>query len=301
MSRILVTGGTVFVSRFVAAYFAQKHDVTVLNRGTRPQESGVKLIQADRHALGDVLRGHRFDAVIDVCAYTAQDVTDLLDALDGTPQYVLISSSAVYPETTSMPAKETDPTGPNRLWGAYGTNKIATENVLLARRPDGYILRPPYLYGPMQNVYREPFVFDCAMQGRAFAIPGEGTMPLQLFHVEDLCRVIEAILTQRPQTHVFNVGNAETVDVNAFVRLCYEAAGETLHTVNIHGHANQRDYFPFADYAYRLDVSRMQDLLPRTIPLAEGLSQSFAWYRAHPEDVNRRPYMEFIDSHIALP
>ena len=36
MRRILVTGGTVFVSRFVANYFAQKgDDVYVLNRNSK--------------------------------------------------------------------------------------------------------------------------------------------------------------------------------------------------------------------------------------------------------------------------
>lgn len=38
MRKILVTGGTVFVSRFVANYFAGKgDDVYVLNRNSKPQ------------------------------------------------------------------------------------------------------------------------------------------------------------------------------------------------------------------------------------------------------------------------
>ena len=52
MRKILVTGGTVFVSRFIAEYYVAKGDeVYVLNRNTRPQSAAVKLIQADRHAL----------------------------------------------------------------------------------------------------------------------------------------------------------------------------------------------------------------------------------------------------------
>ncbi|WP_207215345.1 hypothetical protein, partial [Bifidobacterium pseudolongum] len=38
---------------------------------------GVAVIEADRHALGNVLSGQHFDAVIDVTAYNAQDVDDL--------------------------------------------------------------------------------------------------------------------------------------------------------------------------------------------------------------------------------
>ena len=48
MRKILVTGGTVFVSRFIAEHYVAKGDeVYVLNRNTRPQSAAVKLIQAD--------------------------------------------------------------------------------------------------------------------------------------------------------------------------------------------------------------------------------------------------------------
>ena len=52
MRKILVTGGTVFVSRFVANYFAQKgNDVYVLNRNSKPQLPNVTLIEGDRNNL----------------------------------------------------------------------------------------------------------------------------------------------------------------------------------------------------------------------------------------------------------
>ena len=74
MRKILVTGGTVFVSRFIAEHYVAKGDeVYVLNRNTRPQSAAVKLIQADRHAIGDALQGLHFDLVIDT-AYTREDM-----------------------------------------------------------------------------------------------------------------------------------------------------------------------------------------------------------------------------------
>ena len=57
MRKILVIGGTVFVSRFVADYFAQKgDDVYVLNRNSKPQLPNVTLIEGDRNDLGNKLR-----------------------------------------------------------------------------------------------------------------------------------------------------------------------------------------------------------------------------------------------------
>lgn len=50
--KVLITGGTVFVSRYIAEYYVKKHyDVYVLNRNSKEQSKGVKLIQADRHNL----------------------------------------------------------------------------------------------------------------------------------------------------------------------------------------------------------------------------------------------------------
>lgn len=123
MKKILVTGGTVFVSRYIAEYYAQKgDDVCVLNRNTRPQPIGTTLIEADRRNLGDILRHYTFDLVIDT-AYTARDVDLLLDALGSFGDYILISSSAVYPETAPQPFAEESPIGPNSYWGRYGQDR----------------------------------------------------------------------------------------------------------------------------------------------------------------------------------
>ena len=81
MKKMLITGGTVFVSRFAAEYFAEKYDVYVLNRNTKKQCENVTLIEADRHDLRDQLRSIYFDVVLDVTAYDSQDINDLLDAL----------------------------------------------------------------------------------------------------------------------------------------------------------------------------------------------------------------------------
>ena len=199
MKKILVTGGTVFVSRYVAEYCAaQGHEVFVLNRGSKTQPPGVRLIKCDRRSIGEKLRNISFDAVIDVTAYDARDIVDLTGA------YVMISSSAVYPETASQPFREESPLGPNKFWGRYGAGKILAERALQERFPGAYILRPPYLYGEMNNVYREAFVFECAEKKRPFFLPKDGAMKLQFFHVGDLCRFIGAVLVKNGRNAMFS-------------------------------------------------------------------------------------------------
>ena len=296
--RILVTGGTVFVSRFTAEYFAARgHEVTVLNRGSREQPPGVRHICRDRHDPSLDLRGEGFDAVLDVTAYTAQDVGALMNAVGDGPCYVLISSSAVYPETLPRPFREDMPVGPNCHWGAYGTDKIAAEALAL-RRPDAYVLRPPYLYGPGNEVYREAFVFECAEAGRPFFLPGDGSMPLHFSHVRDLCRLMEAILLTRPEQRIFNTGETETVTVRQWVEMCYAAVGCTPAFVQVDRSVPRRSYFPFLDYDYRLDVTAQQGLCPVQETLAAGLRESYAWYRENRGLIRRKPLMAYIDEHL---
>jgi len=298
MKKILITGGTVFVSRFAADYFREKYDVYVLNRNTRPQVPGVHLIEGDRHALGNVLKEYIFDAVLDITAYDGHDVSDLLDALGGFKDYILISSSAVYPEWESLPFAETCSIGPNAIWGKYGTNKIDAETVLHRRVPTAYILRPPYLYGPGNNVYREAFCFDCAGENRRFYLPEDGAMPLQFYHVEDLCRFMELLLSEKPEQRIYNVGNPETVTIREWVELCYGITGGKAEFVSVSGNVEQRNYFPFYNYAYYLDVKRHHALMPETKPLEEGLREAWQWYRNNEELVLKKPLITYIQEYF---
>ena len=292
MKKILVTGGTVFVSRYIAEYYVKKGDeVYVLNRNNRLQSEGVILIEADRHNLGDCLKDKHFDVVM-------EDVNLLLDALGSFDDYILISSSAVYPETETQPFTEETAVGANKFWGKYGTNKIDVENVLQKRVPNAYILRPPYLYGPMNNVYREAFCFDCAMADRKFYLPKDGSMKLQFFHVKDLCRFIDSIMKKKPAQHIFNVGNEEMVSIKEWIDLCYEAAGKEPEFVNVYDDIEQRNYFSFYNYEYYLDVSKQKELLPQTEDLKAGLSECFKWYGGNQDKVNKKPYFEFIDENL---
>lgn len=300
MKRILITGGTTFVSQYAATYFvAAGYEVYVLNRNTRPQVPGVRLIEGDRHHLNGLLKNLVFDVVADITAYNEADIVDLVNELGSFGQYIMISSSAVYPEYGVQPFTEGSETAANKFWGAYGTDKIAAETALLERVKDAYILRPPYLYGPMNNVYREAFVFDCALADRKFYLPGDGELRLQFFHVEDLCRLMEGIIREKPEAHIMNCGNAETVSVRDWVTKCYQCFGKTPVFVPVYEKIEQRQYFSFYDYEYCLDVSRQIQLCPETVPLDNGLKECAVWYLDHSAEVKKKPLLAFIDANLA--
>lgn len=297
MKSILITGGTVFVSKYVAIYYVKKdYTVYVLNRNHKEQVEGVTLIEGDRNNLGTTLQGYHFDVVLDITAYNQKDIHSLLDAIDSFDEYIFISSSAVYPEYTTLPFKEDSILANNIYWKKYGTDKIEAEQALLNRVPDAYILRPPYLYGPMNNVYREAFIFDCAMQDRKFYLPKDGKIQLQFFYIEDLCKFIDSILHQNPNQHIFNVGNKETISIKDWVTLCYQTVGKKVEFININEPVEQRNYFSFYDYEYYLEVSAQNQLLPNTKSLQEGLMESYNWYISNQKEVSKKPYIAFIDN-----
>lgn len=298
MKKVLVTGGTVFVSRYITEYYVEMgYDVYVLNRNSKEQSKGVTLIQADRHNLGEILRDLYFDVVIDT-AYTASDVEMLLNALGNYKDYILISSSAVYPEYSPQPFKENSLLAVNKYWGKYGTDKIEAEATLLKRNPNAYILRPPYLYGQMNNVYREAFVFDCALLNRKFYLPKDGEMKLQFFHIHDLCRFMDIILKCKPSQHIFNVGNKDAVSIREWVELCYHVTGNEVDFVNVYDDIEQRKYFSFYNYEYYLDVSKQYELMPEVKSLYEGLKEAFNWYIDNADKINKKPFLDYIDNNL---
>ena len=299
MKKILITGGTVFVSRYAAQYFVDKgYEVYVVNRNSRPQVPGAKLIEADRHDLGDKLKDIYFDVVADITAYNAEDITDLCDSLGSFGQYIMISSSAVYPEYGDQPFREDSERALNRYWGSYGTDKIAAEDALLDRVSDAYILRPPYIYGPMNNVYREAFVFDCARADRPFYLPGDGGMKLQFFHVKDLCILMERVIEEKPETHIMNVGNVEQVTIKDWVTMCYACFDKIPEFVNVNEDIEQRNYFSFYNYEYYLDVQQQNKIYPETISLEDGLKECAEWYVENESEVGKKSYMEYIDCNL---
>ena len=298
---ILVTGGTVFVSRAVAEYFVQRGDrVYVLNRGSRQAPSGTTLIQADRRCLGDLLKKYCFDAVLDMTAYSGDDVRSLLDALGDVGQYVLLSSSAVYPETLPQPFSERQPVGRNCRWGDYGIGKIDAETEALRVFPDSYIIRPPYLCGKGNNLYRESFIFECAERGVPVCLPERSNLRLQFCCVSELCRLIEAIILTHPSAHILNIGDPKPVSAEEWIRICSDIAGADCDIRYAPADIEIRNYFPFRDYNYALDGSEASKISAYTTALEQSLQSGYDWWKCHRDEVIRKPYIDFIVNHLPM-
>jgi 2'-hydroxyisoflavone reductase len=97
--RLLVLGGTVFLSNAVAAEAVRRgHQVTCAARGNSGAiPAGARLVKIDRDRPGGLapLAGARFDAVIDVARMSYGWVRPALDTIDA-GHWTFVSSLSVY-------------------------------------------------------------------------------------------------------------------------------------------------------------------------------------------------------------
>ena len=123
-------------------------------------------------------------------------------------------------------------------------------------------------------------------------------MRLHFLHVEDLCRFAEILLEKQPAQRIFNVGNPDCITVRDWVTACYAACGKEPRFVSVSPDVEQRQYFPFYNYEYVLDVSAQCSLMSDFIPMEKGLAESLVWYRGHEDAVRRKPLLEYIDCYL---
>src|SRR5882724_10444166 len=232
--RALVMGGTEFISlHLLQSLLRRGHDVTVFNRGQHPERlpSAVRTIAGDRkdHAgLRERLKGERFDGVFDVtyAPTLGPDVDALVDALQGAPHVIFVSTCRVYDHTLPIPYSEETPRG--FFWGNYARHKIAGEDALLERhRATGLpvtIVRPTHVMGPLNTRHNETFFMDRIWRGRPVLVPGHGGWLRQFGHVEDLAIAMAAMLgNAKAYGQAYNVMGEDTVSQVGFVELIAEA------------------------------------------------------------------------------
>jgi len=306
--RVLVVGGTEFVSlHVVRALQREGHEVTVLNRGRRPERvpAGVRAIVADRTqhtALARALAGQGFDAVYDV-AYaptTGEDVAALLDALGpGLRHAVFVSTGRVYDHSLPLPLGEETPR--SLYWGEYAKHKIEGEDALLERhRRRGLpitIVRPTHVYGPLNTRNNETFFFDRILRGRPVLVPGAGGWLRQFGHVEDLADAMTAMLGEpRAAGQAYNVTGEEVITQVGFVELVAEVVGRPVTLVSFDplflprvppGPVFGQNLVYDCHAVYATAKLRAELGLRPRYTLGAGLAQTWEWYRK--EGLDRRP------------
>ena len=198
--KVLVIGGTLFIGKLlVEELLKEGHDVAVLHRkpkhdfgrqGREPHGGP----QRRAKPCAKPCRGRRFDVVFDNVydferGTTAAQVEATIRACgDRISRYIFMSSVAAYGD--GLNHKESDPLAPDYHPNPYAGHKATTERLLFRMHATSGLpvvtFRPPFVYGPRTNYYREQFIWDRLRAGRPIIIPGDGHRLMQFAYVNDL-------------------------------------------------------------------------------------------------------------------
>ncbi|MDE0884573.1 MAG: NAD-dependent epimerase/dehydratase family protein [Myxococcota bacterium] len=248
------------------------HAVTILNRGKTEARlpSGVQRLICDRtdhSALKKTLAGKDWDCVFDISAYRPEDVSTMIEALEGhTGHYIFASSTVIYAASSLLPITEDHPLERGESQNAYGGNKLLCEDLLIEawreRSFPASIAAFSMVFGPHNIIpEREQRMFMRLKAGRKVLIPGDGTTLGQVGHVEDEARALRAMM-QKPATfgRRYNMTGADYFSDNGYVETFAQVMGidpESLERISIPPALMDKIYaghFPIDDGAIEAQI-----------------------------------------------
>ena len=290
MKKILVMGGNQFVGKEVAKKLLEKnYKVYVLNRGIRKNLDNVIFLKADRKNISEmenILKNIEIDVIIDISAYTEEQVEILQRVMKNKfKQYILISSASIYTDITESPAKEDDPTGENIAWGDYAKNKYLAEiRTIENSRLYNFkytIFRPFYIYGIGNNLDRENYFFSRIKYNLPIYIPSKNNT-IQFGYVEDLASVIENSMENSDfYNQTFNISGNEYVTMSEFSEICGKVMNKKAIIKYINTEENKikaRDWFPFREVNLFGDISKLENTgFRNTYSLIQGLEKTYKY------------------------
>ncbi len=208
--RVLVLGGTVFLSRTIAEVARDAgHEVTCVSRGMsgNPPE-GVEFVAADRDAPDGLaeLAGSAFDAVVDVERQSPSRVTRALEALgERAGHWTYVSSGSVYTDSATTgqdvagsPVETAPPEGSDEEDPElYGPFKAACEAAVTERVGDrAFICRAGLIVGPRDTSDRFGYWPARLARGGEVLVPGAPEDLVQYIDVRDLAEWIVSAAEQ---------------------------------------------------------------------------------------------------------
>lgn len=218
--KILIIGGTLFLGRnIVESALGSGHEVTLFNRGKRNADlfPGVEKIKGDRDSDLELLKGRKWDAVIDTCGYIPRIVEKSAQALsENAGTYVFISSISVYKDFSKAGINEeaellqlenqADETLTNETYGALKTH--CEERVLKHFPQNSLIIRPGLIVGPHDYTDRFTYWPVRVRRGGQVIIPDHTDYPIQFIDVRDLAD-LAIRLVENKVTGIFNATGPE--------------------------------------------------------------------------------------------
>ena len=289
---LLILGGTTFVSQELAKFFiSQRYNVDILTRG----RNKIQYLGINNHFIADRLNyfemesslsGQSYEYIIDTSTYSEIEASILIKIINrkNLKKYIFCSTGAVYSFSNKV-LTESSKKGENKNWGNYGINKRKAEvtflNEFKKNKFPVTIFRPSYICGEENNLYRESFFFGIALTNKKLAIPNNGKTQIQFIYINDLIQSFESVLNNiSANGESFNLSNPEILTWNKLLDIIGLICNVEFDKIYINKNLKSRDFFPFRDLKYLMDVSKLSRYeihVPNT-SILEGLKLTYKWY-----------------------
>jgi len=304
--RLLVLGGTVFLSQAVAAdAVARGHDVVCACRGTSGAvPDGARHVTWDREQpLPEALAGEAFDAVVDVARHPSR----VRAAVEAFPDahWVFVSTINVYADNT-VPGGTPDrlvlldpieeDRDPSSAPEVYGGMKVACERLVQDGAASSTVIRPGLIVGPGDPSGRFAYWPLRLADGGEVLAPGSPDDPVQVVDVRDLAAWAVACAAER-RVGTFDGSGRVTSRAEFLAEVARGVAGvdtftwvpqEFLVEQEVDPWSGDRAlpvWLPLPEYAglmaHDTDASFAAGLTTR--PLFETAHDTLAWLRATPD------------------
>jgi nucleoside-diphosphate-sugar epimerase len=318
--KVLFIGGTGNISTPVSQMaVALGMDLYHVNRGNRPTIPGVKNLIADIEDIEktkEVLKYHEWDVVVNWIAYTPQQVQRDIDIFKNkTRQYVFISSASCYekPPTNYIITESTPLKNPH--W-QYSRDKIACEGLLVkAFREQNFpmtIIRPSHTYYSVFPIslggWTEFNAVHRMRNGKPVVIQGDGTSLWTVTHARDFAKAFIGMMGRSAAIgEAYHITSDEVLTWNQIYTQLAEAAGAKIEIVHVPSkkiieYANENGFeseegglWGDKSHCAIFDNSKIKRLVPgyvATIPFAEGIKETIAWFEADPKRMIVNPTTE---------
>lgn len=253
--KILVTGAAGQLGSYIAEQLSKKHDIIALDVNKSSNSVGKsEFVQGD---IGDYRLAMDLcksaDAVIHAAAQVsversvADPVFDAKDNILGTvnmletatkcmvPQFIYISSAAIFGEPEQVPVNEDHPCKPK---SPYGVSKLAGENYCFAFQETYGInitaIRPFNIYSPRQDP-DSPYsgvitrFVELAKEGKNITIHGDGKQTRDFVSARDVVSLIEKCIdNKKSYGQRFNCGTGAPITINELAEIIIRLSGKDV-------------------------------------------------------------------------
>ena len=302
--KLLVIGGTRFVGRaLVETALRRGHTLTLFNRG----KSNPDLFPAAEKITGDrdndlaLLKGRKWDIVVDTCGYFPRVVRKSADLLrDSVDRYIFISTLNVYADFSKAGIDENSPLGKiedetvEEVTGeTYGPLKVLCENAVKDIFPDRSImLRCGLIVGPYDPTDRFTYWPVRIQQGGEVLCPSPPDMQIQFIDARDLADFILHLSLEHVSGVYNTTGPVERLNMQEFFDVCIAQTGNKASLTWVNEEfivSHDVGHIPMwtpTDWRgiFAADCSEAINKGLHFRPIEETISDTLAWHTTRPAD-----------------